>query len=285
MKSSASAAPTSSSIASTGCLKETSSLSWRSSSMAMVRGCWERVWTCGPGMPRASFRPEGGGVLVDLARPLGAGHGEAVARIHFVQKLVYLKVVQHSCLLLLWIPSSLSCRCGPVRGPRLRPRGRTRRVAATSPTAVASRLSMASSVSVALPASLRRVSSSDGALTKTITASGRLFLHLPRALELYLQDHGLPFFQELLDLLLGRPIEVTRVLGPLQESALLDPTLELLAREEDVVSAVLPRRDGDRASSPRRSRRAPERPPARPLSGSTFRLRRARRRRSAFLAP
>src|SRR5215211_7459430 len=56
-KSSASAAPTCSSNSSTGCRKETSSLSWRNSSMAMVSGCWDRVWTCGPGMPRASFRP------------------------------------------------------------------------------------------------------------------------------------------------------------------------------------------------------------------------------------
>src|SRR3712207_678559 len=23
----------------------------------MLKGCWERVWTCGPGIPRASFRP------------------------------------------------------------------------------------------------------------------------------------------------------------------------------------------------------------------------------------
>src|SRR5215204_4447212 len=71
--------------------------------------------------------PQGRGVLVDLARPLGAGYGEAVARVYLAQKLVYLKVVQHSCLLLLWFPSSLRCRGGPLRGPRLRPRGRTRR--------------------------------------------------------------------------------------------------------------------------------------------------------------
>src|SRR5215217_6474850 len=62
---------------------------------------------------------KGRGVLVDLARPLGAGHGEAVAGIHLVQKLVYLKVVQHLCLLLLSIPSSRSCPCGPARGLRL----------------------------------------------------------------------------------------------------------------------------------------------------------------------
>src|SRR5215204_2893580 len=56
MKSSASAAPISS-MSSEGCLKDTSSLSWRNSSMAMVSGCWDLVWTCGPGMPRASLRP------------------------------------------------------------------------------------------------------------------------------------------------------------------------------------------------------------------------------------
>ena len=49
MKSSASAAPIFIRVPSAGCLKATSSLSWRNSSMAMVSGCWDRVWTWGQG--------------------------------------------------------------------------------------------------------------------------------------------------------------------------------------------------------------------------------------------
>src|SRR5215210_6276611 len=47
---------------------------------------------------------EGRGVLVDLARPLGARHSEPIAGINLAQKLVYLKVVQHLCLHLLSTP-------------------------------------------------------------------------------------------------------------------------------------------------------------------------------------
>src|SRR5687768_14652777 len=63
-------------------------------------------------------------------------------------------------------------------------------------------------------------------------------MDLPRALELQLEDYGLSLVQRLLDLLLRRPVEVTRVLGPLQKATLLDPTLKLLAREEDVILTI-----------------------------------------------
>src|SRR5918998_675101 len=67
---------------------------------------------------------------------------------------------------------------------------------------------------------------------------GALLAHLPRSLELYLQDHGPPLVQELLHLRLGRPVEVTRVFGPLKELFLLYPAFELLPGEEEVVPAV-----------------------------------------------
>jgi hypothetical protein len=47
-------------------------------------------------------------------------------------------------------------------------------------------------------------------------------------LKLYLQDDGAAVLQELLNLLFNGAIEVTRVLGPLEEAALLNPLLELL---------------------------------------------------------
>src|ERR687890_1707099 len=61
----------------------------------------------GPGMDLRTrdaervVQAEGRRVLVDLTRPLGAGYGEAVARVYLAEKLIYLQVVQHSCLLLL----------------------------------------------------------------------------------------------------------------------------------------------------------------------------------------
>src|SRR5215203_1130589 len=65
-----------------------------------------------------------------------------------------------------------------------------------------------------------------------------LLPHEPRALQLDLKDHGLSSIQKLIDLLLRRPVEVTRVLGPFQEAALFNPALELVPGEEDVVFAV-----------------------------------------------
>src|SRR5919112_1812040 len=67
---------------------------------------------------------------------------------------------------------------------------------------------------------------------------GSAFLDLPRPLKLDPEYDGATDLQQLFHAVLRGTIEITRVLRPLEEAVLLDPALELLTGEEDVVNAL-----------------------------------------------
>src|SRR5829696_1358887 len=180
---------------------------------------------------------QGRGVLVDLARSLGAGHGEAVAESTLSRSSSILR----SCSIFASSYYRLHLLDHVLAGPlpvlvydlmvelvsgRDLPHGRRQ------PALQCFFRLSSPSCEPAAGLFQRRSAHEDHNGIRTF------YLDLPRTLELQLENHGLSLVQKLLDLPLRRPIEVTRVFGPLQKAALLDPTLELRAGEEDVVSTI-----------------------------------------------
>ena len=176
---------------------------------------------------------QGRGVLVDLARPLGAGHGEAVTESTLSRSSSILRScsIFASSSMLHLLDHFLAGRLAVLVYDLV-----VELVAGRDLSAVASRLSSASSVSVALPVSLRRVSSKKARNHHSI---GTFYW---TCLAPWSSNSRITTFP---------PPETPRpcapasrrvtVFGPL-EAAILDPTLELLPREEDGLYHLL-RRD------------------------------------------
>src|SRR3712207_153979 len=206
--------------------------------MAMLSGCWERVWTCGPGMPSDWLRPKVA-VYSLIWRVRLAAATTSPQRESTLSKSpsilrsfsILCSSYDYSLHYLYHLPAGLLAV--PVYDLVVELVARRYLFYGCRHPAF-DRLGGLGSPAFEAPAGLLQRRSPDEDHHRVGTA----LLDLPSPLELDPEYDGAAAVKELLHALLRCTVEVARVLSPFEQAILLCPPLELFAGEKDVVPTV-----------------------------------------------